>query len=124
MKKIVFIICFTMLLKPIVPVLDYFWNYDYITSELCENKDKPIMGCNGKCYLMKELAKASESEKPISSDKKHSTTETTDLFLADFTTYDFPTSAVFSSSELNASYCNLYANLSTDSCFHPPTFIS
>ena len=31
---------------------------------------KPELECNGKCHLMKELAKASEAEKPLSSDKK------------------------------------------------------
>jgi len=38
------------------PVVDYAINYDYIVNVLCENKDKPEMQCNGKCYLTKELA--------------------------------------------------------------------
>lgn len=124
MKKIVFLICLALLLKPVLPVFDYFFNYDYITNELCENKDKPIMGCNGKCYLMKELAKASETEKPISSDKKHTISETTDLFLKDTNDYYFTFSDSSISSELNAAYTNLYAHLQTNSCFHPPTAIS
>jgi hypothetical protein len=51
--------------KPIFPVMDYAINYDYISKVLCINKDKPELKCNGKCHLMKELAKT-EDDKPIS----------------------------------------------------------
>lgn len=37
-------------------------NQKYIAKELCENKDKPQMHCNGKCYLMKKLKQAQEKE--------------------------------------------------------------
>jgi hypothetical protein len=123
-KKIVFIISFLMLLKPVMPVIEYVFNYDYITAELCENKDKPLMRCNGKCYLMKELAKAAENEKPLSSDKKHASTETNDLFLEfapDYTTVFFQNQSGFI---LNAVYSNSYSYLNAHSFFHPPTVIS
>ncbi len=42
------------------PVLNYAWNYAYISTVLCENKDKPQMHCNGKCYLAKQVKKSSE----------------------------------------------------------------
>lgn len=64
------LIVFFILFKPVFPLLDYAINYDYISTELCENRDKPILKCNGKCQLAKELAKMSENEKPISTDKK------------------------------------------------------
>ena len=38
-------------------------NQNYIAKELCENKDKPEMHCDGKCYLMKKLKQAEEKEK-------------------------------------------------------------
>nr|WP_294869711.1 hypothetical protein [uncultured Pedobacter sp.] len=38
-------------------------NKNYIASVLCENRDKPMMHCNGKCYLMKKLKQAEEKEK-------------------------------------------------------------
>lgn len=41
----------------------YNINIEYIISELCENKDKPELKCNGKCYLKKKLGKADEAEK-------------------------------------------------------------
>lgn len=38
-------------------------NQKYIAAVLCENKEKPKMHCNGKCYLMKKLKQAEEKEK-------------------------------------------------------------
>ncbi|RZK14866.1 MAG: hypothetical protein EOO86_17825 [Pedobacter sp.] len=38
-------------------------NQKYISEKLCENKDKPWMNCNGKCFLAKKLKQAEEKEK-------------------------------------------------------------
>lgn len=123
MKKFVFAICLVLLLKPVLPVFEYALNYQYITNELCENRDNFVMGCNGKCYLMKELAKASETEKPLSTDKKHLVSETNDLFFADFQNYEFtPFTAPTPIGKYT--YTNLYAHLAESSAFHPPTIIS
>jgi len=48
------------MLKPITPVIVYYIDYDYIVAELCENKAKPILKCNGKCHLAKELKKVND----------------------------------------------------------------
>lgn len=40
----------------------YQANIDYVAQELCENKDKPQMQCNGKCYLKKQLAKVDQQQ--------------------------------------------------------------
>lgn len=39
----------------------YEINKDYIAATLCENKNKPEMHCNGKCYLNKQLKKADKT---------------------------------------------------------------
>ena len=75
MKKIVFIIILSFLVKPVFPLIDYAINYEYISKVLCENKAKPGLHCNGKCHLMKELAKNTENEKSLPTDKKGSTSE-------------------------------------------------
>lgn len=49
-----------MLLKPLWPVAEYISNYDYIKNVLCENKDRPMLNCDGKCYLSKLLAEENE----------------------------------------------------------------
>ncbi|MBP8793398.1 MAG: hypothetical protein KBE41_04485 [Lutibacter sp.] len=43
------------MVKPLVPIIEYYANYEYIATVLCENKDKPYLECNGKCYLQKQL---------------------------------------------------------------------
>jgi hypothetical protein len=45
-------------------------NQNYIASTLCENRDKPEMHCNGKCYLMKKLKQAEEKEKKQEQDSQ------------------------------------------------------
>ncbi|WP_276088068.1 hypothetical protein [Pedobacter sp. JY14-1] len=42
---------------------EFVVNQKYIAAALCENRDKPEMHCNGKCYLMKKLKDAEEKEK-------------------------------------------------------------
>lgn len=34
----------------------YLVDYDNISENHCENKDKPELQCNGKCYLNKQIA--------------------------------------------------------------------
>src|ERR1700760_2511601 len=38
-------------------------NRHYIATKLCENRNKPWMHCNGKCYFMKKLKQAEDREK-------------------------------------------------------------
>jgi hypothetical protein len=44
------------------PYISYQLNYQYISTVLCENKDKPVMDCKGKCQLNKEIKKNAEEE--------------------------------------------------------------
>lgn len=44
-------------------------NYDYISTVLCENVDKPEMACNGKCHLAKELNQSLEHKGPAQTSK-------------------------------------------------------
>jgi hypothetical protein len=41
----------------------YASNVDYVSKRLCENRNRPAMHCNGKCYLYKQLAKADGADK-------------------------------------------------------------
>lgn len=82
------------------------------------------MHCNGKCHLMKELAKASESEKPLSQDKKHSTTEITDLFIPNEFTYTFPEFYLTDKPVLNCTYVIRSYNCTAGAVFRPPIFIA
>ncbi|MDN3205163.1 hypothetical protein [Algoriphagus sediminis] len=43
-------------------IIDFKVNQDFIAEVLCINKEKPMMNCDGKCYLSKKLKKAKEQE--------------------------------------------------------------
>lgn len=66
MKKELIALFFYMLyavamMRPILPVLEYYANQEYIVTVLCENRDKPALACGGKCYLEKQMAKVSNT---------------------------------------------------------------
>ena len=42
--------------RPVV-VLNWKLNQDFITEKYCENKNRPVMHCDGKCYLAKQFRK-------------------------------------------------------------------
>ncbi len=57
----VFLVVWQLLLKGGVLVW-YELNQTYIANELCENRDRPELACNGKCILMQRL-QAAEQER-------------------------------------------------------------
>lgn len=122
-KKAIFILSFLMLFKPLVPLVEYVVNYEYISEVLCENKEKPLIGCDGKCYLMSQLAKSSEDEKPIS-DKKVTVKQFELLFFEAIKPIVFLKRQKIQTTILNVNYSNLYTFLNSSNIFHPPSFIS
>lgn len=75
MRQLIPILALVMLLKPAWPLVEYIVNYDYIVENLCENKDKPMLNCNGKCYLAKKFAQESEEKEKNPFDSKLSKLE-------------------------------------------------
>lgn len=122
MKKAAFIIALLLLIKPVLPVFEYILNYEYIIAELCENRDKPETHCNGKCHLMKELAKASENEKPLS-EKKSLHAEAEILFFNICPEYSISDIPFFTNNKNITEYNNQYFHLNIIAVFHPPAFI-
>ncbi len=113
-----------MLAKPAIPFLEYGINYDYIVKELCENKDKPVLKCNGKCHLAKQLAKATEEDNNSSSGKKQNVKQEIEtMFCQEFNVVSFAKNFVFTNKKINSDYQNLYALTAIQSTFHPPTFL-
>jgi hypothetical protein len=54
-----------MLVKAwVIPLLylDFEIRRDYIVANLCENKNRPQLNCNGKCYLAKKIEAAQKQE--------------------------------------------------------------
>lgn len=122
MKFTIAVIILAVFLRPVLPVVGYAINYDYIVKELCENRQKPELHCNGKCQLMKELAKASEHDKP-SQQKKSANAEVEILFCQQAAAFTFVQSDGPVSTEVKNKYCNLYSFLPSASFYHPPTVV-
>ena len=47
----------------VVIMVKYKIDQAYIARVLCENRDKPDMHCNGKCYFIKKIKQAQENER-------------------------------------------------------------
>ena len=45
-----------------MPMIDYVLNYEEIANELCENREKPELLCNGFCYLKEEISKSEKNQ--------------------------------------------------------------
>ncbi|VXC40496.1 conserved hypothetical protein [Flavobacterium sp. 9AF] len=116
-----FLLALFILVRPVIPVLDYIVNYEYIATELCENVAKPELKCNGKCHLAKELAKASETEKPISSNKKNVSQDTEVLFCNEIERLNILFHNFLFEKEKVDFYHNLYQSVAEYSIFHPPS---
>lgn len=44
-------------------MFDFLINQNYIAKNLCENRDKPQLHCNGKCQLCKKLTQEDNKDK-------------------------------------------------------------
>lgn len=101
--------------------LSYAVNKDFIASELCVNKFKPALHCNGQCILMKKLAKANESNesKETKADSKSPGID----FIEHIRSYSFEvnTNIVVT---YNLFKSNEYAFAFQSSIFHPPGIIA
>lgn len=124
MKKSVIIIVFLFVFRPVMPLVDYLVNYDYIAKVLCENKTKPELKCNGKCHLMKQLAKASEGEKSEQKDKKNTAKIEWEVpFLEVRQASLFSKLLTHFNPHSFSIYKNCYSFLSLNGEFHPPTVL-
>ena len=63
------------MIRPVIPLVEYGFKYDYFSKILCINKDKPKLQCNGKCQLSKKLVETT----PANSDNDASTIPTINL---------------------------------------------
>jgi hypothetical protein len=122
--SIFFLFVYTLvLLKPLFPLVDYAINKDYIAKNLCENRNKPKMNCNGKCHLMKQLKKASTGTTSEGNTTKNSQNQEENVFhISSFFYFNIETSK----SKLANHYLNTFSNKLPSSyladIFHPPKF--
>ncbi|MFD3275142.1 hypothetical protein [Aquirufa echingensis] len=73
MKRIIAILLLIAIQLPLMSqwasVAYYQVNRNYIAKNLCENRDKPKLNCNGQCYLAKKLKAAEDKEQKSNSER-------------------------------------------------------
>ena len=105
-------------LRTAMPILDYAVNYDYISTQLCENKAKLELRCNGKCYVKKEILKSSENQNAKESKVQ---IKSIDVFVVNEISEFKADFSVEKNVENNFQNCfNLRINYLDESIFHPP----
>ena len=122
LKKLIAIFAlFGILLQTIsqvVIVAEYYANKEYIAKNLCENRDKPKLHCDGKCCLKKKLAKEGKEQAPSSKNQKSE--EVVNLFCAD-TNFELQHSFFSPLAIRHYSYNDLHTASFHHAVFHPPT---
>ena len=100
-------------------VIDYTINKDYIAKNLCENRNRPTLHCNGKCQLMKKMA--------LEDDQTNKTNSASSVAKAPFTDVLFNAAFAFtqltacaSDSLYNDFYLVAIPSSFNSSIFHPP----
>lgn len=110
-------IIFTIALRPVLPLINYAVNYNYIVKNLCENRNIPQSTCKGKCYVAKELAKT---------EKQSNTNQTIKISVLDvFISHEilsFSDKNQFSVLNKNSDsrYINFHTSEYFSRIFHPP----
>jgi len=121
MRILGFFIILIMLFRPLLPILDYVINYDYIVNEVCINRDRPELKCNGKCYLMQSLAEQAEREQDEKKGALHDRYELMLLFHEPiFQVYSFKLMEGKTRLSVPISYKNSYCFLFSEKHFRPP----
>lgn len=107
--------------RPLIPLMEYAVNYDYISEVLCINKSKPELHCNGKCYLSKEIAKTNDTDSSPLHKTKNSGQKLLDIYvLPEATAINTTENAFFSNSDFL--YERAYSFLFLRHIFRPPVF--
>ena len=122
MKKLVAIFALVGILlqtfNQVVIVAQYYANKDFIAKNLCENRDKPRMHCDGKCCLKKKLAKEGKDQAP--SPRNQKSEETVSLF-CEQPAVVLPTYVAATVKTKFYSYNELDIFSYHSSVFHPPS---
>lgn len=99
----------------------YELNKEYVANNLCENRSKPKLHCNGKCYLNKQLKKTdgNTDARKTAGNERLELLECVlpETFSVRWQCFDAKPLPV-------APYSNTYRFLFSDVVFHPPSVIA
>lgn len=112
-----FFIVFTIAIRPVLPMINYVVNYDYIVKNLCENRNVADSNCNGKCYVEKELAKTEKQ----SNNSQNVKITVLDVFLShEILSFSNKNQFYFPIKLINSELINFYTSEYFSKIFHPP----
>ncbi|MFN8349752.1 MAG: hypothetical protein U0X91_32430 [Spirosomataceae bacterium] len=102
------------LLVPVV-YLDFELRKEHIIKNLCENRLKPQLHCDGKCYLAKQLRKVAEDNARNETQKQSDTVKKIIQEVFDDTLFEF---------SINAHFLSLRHFVLSAASFVQPGFLS
>lgn len=106
-------------MRPILPLINYAVNYDYIVKNLCENKAKPEIMCNGKCYVSKQLAKSNTEQTTQNGQKINAPTIDVFLITEDFK-FHLSDNNFINNNSISTFCTDFYNSILYKNIFHPP----
>lgn len=124
-----FIIClflfaaFTADFSGMAVYLGFELNHNLITSTLCENRDKPWLHCDGKCYLAKKVKEAEKNENNNTA-KNNLRQLQVSFFQQQFSTLFHPNAISIEQQSIFTGYTFRYTSHYINAIFRPPKFIA
>ncbi|MGF7215301.1 hypothetical protein GGR92_001441 [Spirosoma lacussanchae] len=100
----------------------YHANKDYIARVLCENRDKPQLHCDGKCFLAKRL-KASQERQDKETTERVQNLPTLQLFWNDVISFRFAPVLTDIQADSRFGYTLGTYMISLAPLFHPPRLV-
>lgn len=123
-------LAYSLLIAMLLPIVSpwgtmayYRANRDYIARVLCENRDKPQLHCDGKCYLAKKL-KAQQDKQDKETTERVQNTPTLQLFCADYQTFCFLPVAEMVGQFTRFAYQLVGYSAPRSSIFQPPCLVA
>lgn len=121
-KVVLYILLLATMLPSISPwgtVMYYNANKAYIARVLCENRNRPQLHCDGKCYLAKKL-KAQQDRQDKETTRRVENAPTITLFCSESFSFDFSgTTLAVSTTTVPAYLLKSYA-VAQIALFQPP----
>jgi hypothetical protein len=96
--------------------LSFQLNRDFIVSNLCENRARPEMKCEGKCYLCKQLKSEEKKDQENPERRAENKFESLPFPLGIALTHPTPSTKTFAFPSFREDIYNSF----TQSFFHPP----
>ena len=121
-KALAYILLIAVLIPTISPwgtIAYYHANKDYIAKVLCENRSRPELHCDGKCYLAQKL-KAQQDRQDKETTERVQNTPTIQLFCESTLPFDFTPAGCQLTVAPSFSYVVAAVSRPLDGLFRPP----